>query len=127
MIPSFSDQPEIVFAGFARDWFRLLARGEFDAAAARLDEPDSHGVRWSAQQIRVALRDYARSDSVTVTDPDLIVTPAHSSLVAFRDGRGYSFDHDMPLDGRWSDLTAQFEFQRRPEGYAVVLHDIHVL
>jgi hypothetical protein len=73
------------------------------------------------------LRDYTHSDSVRVTDPDSVGTEPHSSLVAFKDGRGYSFDHDVPLDGRWSDLTAQFEFLRRPSGYAVVLQDIHVL
>ena len=50
-----------------------------------------------------------------------------TSLVEFADGRGYSFEYDLPLSGEWSDLTAQFEFLRRPSGYAVVLHDIHVL
>ena len=127
MIPSFTGKPEVEFSRFARDWFRQLSRGEFSEAVARLDEPNSYGIRWSEQQVRDVLRDYARSDSVRVTDPDLIGTEPHSSLVAFKNGRGYSFDHDVPLDGRWSDLTAQFEFLHRPSGYAVVLQDIHVL
>ena len=127
MIPSFTGKAEVEFPRFARDWFRQLSRGEFREAVLQLDEPNSYGIRWSEQQVRDALRDYARSDSVRATDPDLISSDAHSSLVSFKDGRGYSFDHDFPLDGRWSDLTAQFEFSRRPEGYAVVLHDIHVL
>ena len=122
MIPASTDEPLVTFTRFARDWFRLLARGAFVDAAARFDEPNSYGQRWSAEQIQAALR-----DSVHVTDPDSIATEPHSSLVAFKDGRGYSFDHDVPLDGRWSDLTAQFEFLRRPSGYAVVLQDIHVL
>jgi hypothetical protein len=44
-----------------------------------------------------------------------------------QDGTGFQFDYDLPLNGEWSDLTAQFEFLRRSDGYAVVLHDIHVL
>ena len=127
MIPNFTGKPEVEFSRFARDWFRQLSRGEFREAAQRLDEPNSYGIRWSEQQILGALRDYTHSDSVRVTDPDLIGTEAHSSLVALKDAHGYSFDHDVPIDGRWSDLTAQFEFLRRPEGYAIVLHDIHVL
>ena len=127
MIPSFTGKPEVEFSGFARDWFRRLSRGEFHEAISQLDEPNSYGIRWSEQQVRDVVRDYARSDSVQVTNPDLIGADAHSCLVVFKDGRGYSFDHDFPLDGHWSDLTAQFEFLRRPEGYAVVLQDIHVL
>ncbi len=50
-----------------------------------------------------------------------------TSLVEFDDGRGYSFEHDLPLGGEWSYPTAEFQFLRCPSGYAVVLHDIHVL
>jgi hypothetical protein len=48
-----------------------------------------------------------------------------------RDGRlnagGYWLDYDVPLNGQFSDLTAQFEFEPRQEGYAAVLQDLHVL
>jgi hypothetical protein len=47
--------------------------------------------------------------------------------VALSDGSGFSLYHAVPLNGEWSDLTAQFEFLRRPNGLAVVLHDLHVL
>ena len=33
---------------------------------------------------------------------------------------------DEPNNYTWSELTAQFEFLRRPGGLAVVLHDLHV-
>lgn len=127
MISASTDEPVVMVSRFVRDWFRLLCREAFVDAVARLDEPNTYGQRWSAERIKAALRDYARSDSVRVTDPDSISTEPHSSLVALNDGRGYSFDHDVPLDGRWSDLTAQFDFLRRPDGYAVVLQDFHVL
>jgi hypothetical protein len=127
MIPASPDEPVVTFTRFARDWFRLLARGEFAGAVSRLDEPNGYGERWSAEKIQGVLRDYARSESVRVADPDTIAGDGSPSLVEFADGRGYSFVHDVPLAGEWSDLTAQFEFLRRPSGYAVVLHDIHVL
>jgi hypothetical protein len=52
---------------------------------------------------------------------------AQVDIVAFDDGSGYSVEHDVPLNGEWSDLTAQFEFLRFSKGYAVVLHDLHVM
>jgi hypothetical protein len=127
MIPPSTEEPAVTFTRFARDWFRLLACGDFADAASRLDEPNSYSERWSAQKIQSVLRDYTRSESVRLTDPDTIAGDGSPSLVAFADGRGYSFEHAVPLGGEWSDLTAQFEFLRRPSGYAVVLHDIHVL
>jgi hypothetical protein len=38
-----------------RGWFRLLADGQWDHAAAMLDEPNSHGIRWTPEYIRYAL------------------------------------------------------------------------
>jgi len=127
MIPASTDPPEVTFTRFVRDWFRLLAQGAFVDAASRLDEPNSYGELWNAVKIQIVLRDYARSETVELTDPDKIAGDGRPSLIEFADGDGYSFEHDVPLGGEWSDLTAQFEFLRRPNGYAVVLHDIHVL
>jgi len=127
MIPLFKDEPQSVFTNFARSWFRLLAHGKYGEAVLCLDAPNSYGVQWNEDQIRKTLRDYVRADSVNVTDPDLISTKAHLGLIELKDGRGYTFEHDVPIDGCWSDLTVQFEFLRGPDGYKVVLHDIHVL
>jgi len=127
MIPASTDEPSATFTQFVREWFRLLALGDFSGAVSRLDEPNSYGERWDAERIQSVFRDYARDESVSVTDPDTIAGDGSPSLVEFTDGRGYSFEHDVPFGGEWSDLTACFEFLRRPSGYAVVLHDIHVL
>jgi hypothetical protein len=48
-------------------------------------------------------------------------------VVRIGDGSGYAVDHAVPLNGEWSDLTAQFEFLEEADGFAVVLHDLHVL
>ena len=125
MIPLSRELPITVVSRFIHEWFRLLAEGQFAQAAAVLDEPTSYGERWTAESIQHALYDY--SPAAAVTDPELLPPDQHQSLIAFSDGRGYSFNCSVPLAGKWSDLTAQFEFLRRPSGFAVVLQDLHVL
>lgn len=125
MIPLSSELPLTAFSRFTHEWFQLLAHGQFAQAVATLEEPTSYGERWSAESIQHALRDY--SPDTVVTDPGVLPPDQHQSLIAFSDGRGYSFDCSVPLGGEWSDLTAQFEFLHRPSGFAVVLQDLHVL
>lgn len=96
MIPAFTDEPAITFTRFARDWFRILARGEFAGAVSRLDEPNSYGQSWDAEMIQGVFRDYARSKSVSVTDPDTIAGDGRPSVGEFTDGSGYWFDHAVP-------------------------------
>lgn len=127
MIALCSDNPAPVFTRFARDWFTLLANGALSEAVSRLDEPNSYGEKWSAERIKGAIEEYSGSTTATFSDPATLLGDGRPTLYAFDDGRGYALDHDVPLDGEWSDLTAQFEFLRRPNGYAVVLQDLHVL
>jgi hypothetical protein len=101
-----------------------------------LDEPNGYGIHWTPQYIRHAL-DLAyrpgcrfrveHPEEPQFSEPDAAVGAPHFDVVAFDDGSGYSAYCDVPLNGAWSDLTAQFEFLRRPGGLAVVLHDLHVL
>jgi hypothetical protein len=116
---------EETFSQFASDWFRLVARGEIDIALAAIDEPTSYGIHWSADSIREALLDY--SPHAIVTDPADLPPDVHQNLFTFTDGTGFAFDCSVPISGQWSDLTAQFEFLRRPYGFAVILQDLHVL
>ncbi len=127
MITLSSDNPAPVLTRFARDWFALLAKGAFSEAVSCLDEPNSYGQKWSADRIKAVIEEYTGSTSATISDPETLLGDGRPTFYTFDDGRGYSLDHDMPLNGEWSDLTAQFEFLRRPEGYAVVLQDVHVL
>ncbi|MFD3003982.1 hypothetical protein ACFS7Z_26740 [Pontibacter toksunensis] len=37
-------------------------------------------------------------------------------------------DYDIPIDGKWTDLTAQFTFKRHPSGlYVALLEGLSVL
>lgn len=127
--------PEALLA-VIRDWFRLLAAGRWDEASAMLDEPNGYGVRWTPAEIRHALElaygpgcrfRAAHPEGPRFSDPGLAAGVPRADVRAIADGSGYRADHDVPLNGSWSELTAQFEFLRRPGGLAVVLHDLHVL
>jgi hypothetical protein len=131
---SIGDDPEAQLLAFAQTWFRLVARAEWDAALAMLDEPSSDGTRWTRESITVLLHETFDRDTIfaaasgvpAFSDPDLASGTRHHSFGKF-DAGGFWLDHDVPLNGAFSDLTAQFEFHPRSSGYAAVLHDLHVL
>jgi hypothetical protein len=134
VIPEPADPDQLL--AVVRDWFRLLAAGRWDEASAMVDEPNSYGIRWTPDYIRNVLdMTYGpgcrfraeHPEGPQFSDPDAATGIPEASVVELGDGGGYSADHDVPLNGRWSELSAQFEFLRRPSGLAVVLHDLHVL
>lgn len=100
-----------------------------------IDGPNCYGISWTPDGIRQVVENSfgpgcrfrsRHPDGIRWTDPDELGDGGHPEIY-LRDDGSYSFEHDVPLNGEWSDLTAQFEFQRRPQGFAVVLHDLHVL
>lgn len=130
------DDPTNVLTQFARHWFKLLAAGSWQEACDLLDEPSSDGVHWTPEKLQLVIEDNCgpgthfhreHPEGFRVSDPDELGDGGRPMIFPYRDGSGYAFDHDLPLNGKWSDLTAQFEFHHRPQGYAVVLHDLHVL
>lgn len=118
------EDPDIAFERFVRRWFTALAEHRDAEAVAMITAPNSYGITWTPVSVRAAIDRHGARD---VTPPDTATGEPHSSLVALADGSGWSFAHDVPLDGAWSDLTAQFEFLRHGSDFAVVLHDLHVL
>ena len=113
---------------YIRRWYRLLAQNRWDEASALIDEPNSYGMVFTPAEIRrVLAANYDFTDADTFTDPDVLPKEGRFSICGYADGSGYSVEYDVPLNGEWSDLTAQFELLVRPGGLAVVLHDLHVL
>jgi hypothetical protein len=136
MLQASSPNPADEFLAFARAWLDLLAKGELAEACAQLDAPNSYGLRWTPSAIHTLVRDsFGPATVFAATHPEgPIVTPTTSAtgspgvtFGALDDGSGFWLDHPVPLNGEWSDLTAQFEFIRQPTGFRVVLHDLHVL
>jgi len=135
MIQCTSADPTDAMLSFVREWFDLLAQGRFEEASVRLDEPNSYGVVWSADRLRMAAEEaFGPGSTFRARHPDgprysqpSEAAGSNPAEVTLMDEGRYALDHDVPLNGEWSDLTARFFFLRRPDGYAVVLHDMHVL
>ncbi len=124
------------FTAFIQAWFDLIANGQAAQACAALDKPNSYGIRWTPEKIFEVLSDNFGPGTVFASKhPDgPVITSASSTkgkasvdVVQFKDGSGYSVEHDVPLNGEWSDLTAQFEFFGSSPEFEVILHDLHVL
>ena len=137
MIDISPDAPEKAILDFARRWMKMLADNRLDEACALLDEPNYYGIVWTPDLIMETVHETFSPDTLfynyhpegpIFTDPyELEAQPNREEPIEFDDGSGYHLDYDIPLNGEWSDLTAQFEFLKRPNGYAVVLHDLHVM
>ena len=67
------------------------------------------------------------TEGPVIIDPFEIDEHSEAEVIELEGGRGYAFDYALPLNGEWSDLTAQFEFYKWSDGSAVVLNDLHVL
>jgi hypothetical protein len=122
-----SNEIEQRLVQWVRSWLDLLAAGKLDEACASLDEPCSGGVRWTPENLVSTVEDtYGPGGALFSTVGTAKGTP-HYTVSERDDASGYWVDHDIPLDGEWSDLTAQFEFRRQNESLSVRLYDIHVM
>lgn len=132
MIQINRDSPLDDIRPFVENWLKLIADGRVQDACWMLDEPNNYGVIWTPELIGELIFEYLdleaeRPLASVVSDPSLLPEHRQLEVGAFNYCSGYWLDYDVPLDGEWSDLTAQFEFYERNDGFAVVLHDLHVL
>ena len=120
---------ENIFKIFVRNWISLLSKGKFEEAIKQIDAPNSYGIQWSVESIQKVIQDYVGEDATfSITDPNEMEGEGRPNLIMFNGLQGFAFDYSLPIDGKWSDLTVQFEFIKKAKGYySVILHDIHVL
>ena len=131
-----SDSPEQDILAFVKHWMKLLAEDRLDEACRLLDEPNDYGMVWTPDMIRELVADTFSPDTIfykfhpegpIFTDPYELEEQSDREVYRSEDGTTYYFDYDIPLNHEWSDLTAQFEFRKRSNGLAAVLHDLHVM
>ena len=136
MIQIPTEFPDRTLVVFVRRWLKLLAAGRWQEACEMIDEPNSYGITWTRERIQQIAEDTfcpgsrfrsRHPEGIRWTDPDELGEGGDPEIFPSEDESTYLFEHNVPLNGEWSDLTALFEFHRRPQGYAVVLHDLHVL
>jgi len=139
MIKISKDNSEQDLQDFAYRWFKLFSENRINEAILLLDETNSYGTVWTEDTIKKLIEvdtfgsetRFGREhpEGVTYSNPETIKKPDYciASLIEFTDGRGYSYEHDFPLNGTWSDLTAHFEFKKIDDHFAVILNDLHVM
>lgn len=129
-------EAERALVDWVRGWLDLLAAGRLADACALLDEPNAYGKRWRPADLTELVADtFGPGTRFRARHPEgPVFTPlaaargdGHATVSAFDDGSGYWVEHDVPLNGEYSDLTAQFEFRWRGGALAAALHDLHVL
>jgi hypothetical protein len=130
LIPGAECPSEVELVKHVRGWLNLLADGRLESACAQLDAPNSYGIRWTPEMIERIIMEYLgpkAGPGVRVSRVEATPGDGRPSVVEFADGSGYSVEHDVPLNGTYSDLTLQVEFRWRGQALAMVLHDLHVL
>lgn len=121
---------------FVQNWFDLIAEGKIEEACDKLDKPNCYGVKWTPKKFQDIIKDVFGPEIIFGHEyPNGVFFSAvkatdgayRADALKFDCGSGYSVEHDVPLNGEWSDLTAQFEFVGEKPVFEVILHDLHVL
>src|SRR5512133_1137728 len=128
---------EAALLDWVRAWFDLLAADRLTEACARLDEPAGSGAAWTPAALAGVLAAAfgpetrfaaAHPEGPRFTSPHTAASRERGAVGAFADGTGFWLGYDVPLNGAFGDLTAQFEFRwRAPRVLAARLYDLHVL
>jgi hypothetical protein len=124
-----------------REWLELLAEDRLEEALNLMAPASDGSVTWTPDALRTYISNYGswepwgNASSWRVTSPSAARLPADApnrkpyaevGRLAADARRGWVL-LDLPLNGIWSDLTAEFEFSPVEEGTGVTLHDLHVL
>ena len=120
------EAPASEIIAYARDWVRFAARHGLDEALRLLDRRDGDPA-WSEALVREMSEDhFGDGQTCVITDPD-VVRGLRVDAYPYDDGSGFAVDHDLAMNHQRSDFTAQFEFIRVEDGYAIYLADVHIL
>jgi hypothetical protein len=141
LLPAEATDDQIV--ALCYDWVELAARDDYSGALALLWVPPDYdpSQHWSPDSLRMYVANYGswdplpdgRTMRITSTydaTARLDIAGSSARVEVGRhdpDRRSGWVDMDLPLNGAWSDLTAQFEFRPTAGGTGVSLYDLHVL
>jgi hypothetical protein len=114
---------------FIRNWVELLSNNEFEKACQQLDATESDYDPWNVTNLKEAFLDYGAVGRMPVINSpyQMDLTTEKIEFYDYDDGSGWTVDYDIPLDGEWGDLTAQFSFKKAGDSFVVKLNDIHVM
>lgn len=114
-------------AKFATDWLRFAASHGFLVAVAELD-PEPGAPEWTQDIFDQATQAPFGDDEekAEITDPSEF-PELKINVYRYNDGSGFAVDHDLALNNKASDFTAEFVFKKATDGFLVFLHDLHVM
>jgi len=120
------DATETEVIAFVREWIRFAANQGLDQALRLIDRRESDPA-WSEKFVRsISENHFGGGETCIITDPDAF-EELRVDAYRYDDGSGFAVDHDLAMNCKRSDFTAQFDFKRTERGYAIYLADIHVL
>jgi hypothetical protein len=126
-----------------REWLALVSDERYEEAIAFLYVPTDYdpSQRWTPSTLRQYISNYGSWDpwpdgrTWRITSLESASLPAdaqtwrpRADVVRFdKHPLAGSIEVDVPLNGVWSDLTAQFEFKVLHGQLVLSLYDLHVL
>jgi hypothetical protein len=126
-----SSNAEILAA--VESWVETLALGNYELALRQV-EPDSD-EDWTPELLRAVIAGYGLPEphpsgsTFRVTPPGSAIGGPPRRTVERIDvppGALACIEHDLPLNGAWSDLTATFVLRSQSVGAKLLLQEVHV-
>jgi len=129
-LPAEASDEEILDA--VREWVGLLAEERYKEAYDFVVNPEHNPWHWSPQLLEKVIRSYGsyyKQEIYRVTPLAEAVSnrrPNHD-VHRYRDGLDGYVWFDLPLNGKWSDLTAVLTFRVNNERLVLELESIEVM
>jgi len=116
------------FIEIVRNWIKLLSENRFEDACKFLGNSTDSEEPWNEDKLRRIIQDYGESEQLQIENPyQMDLAEERIEFYEFEDKSGWIIEYDLPINREWSDLTAQFRFNKSDNGYDFQLVDIHVL
>jgi hypothetical protein len=120
------DAHESEIIAFSREWICHAAKHGLDQALTLIDRRN-YGPPWSEEFVRtISTGHFDDGCTCVITDPDAF-EDLRVDAYRYNDGSGFAVDHDLAMNHKQSDFTAQLDFRKTENGDAIFLDDIHVL
>ncbi|MDF9801430.1 hypothetical protein OKW21_006739 [Catalinimonas alkaloidigena] len=106
-----------------RNWIKLLSENRLEEASKQI--ANDANQFWTEDRLK----------AVVFTDKNFKIENPYEmnpegervEIYEFDDNSGWAVEYDLPIEKRWSDLTAQFTFRKNKGKMDFTLEDIHVL